>query len=82
MPRLKSDTLDFAFSFVEYTASDEPYKSDCIEQIRKMSVVSPEVLQYGIWFDLIFFRRIQHLPLIYFCYQYSIIITLFPRKEL
>ena len=28
------------------------------------------------------FRRIQHLPLIYFCYQYSIIITLFPRKEL
>lgn len=59
-----------------------PFKKYCIEQIRKMSVVSPEVLQYGIRFDLIFFRRIQHLPLIYFCYQYSIIITLFPRKEL
>ena len=57
-------------------------KKYCIEQIRKMSVVSPEVLQYGIRFELIFFRRIQHLPLIYFCYQYSIIITLFPRKEL
>ena len=59
-----------------------PVKKYCIEQIRKMSVVSPEVLQYGIRFELIFFRRIQHLPLIYFCYQYSIIITLFPRKEL
>ena len=59
-----------------------PVKKYCIEQIRKMSVVSPEVLQYGIRFDLIFFRRIQHLLFACFCYQYIIIIILFPRKEI
>ena len=59
-----------------------PVKKYCIEQIRKMSIVSPEVLQYGIRFDLIFFRRIQHLLFACFCYQYIIIIILFPRKEI
>ena len=59
-----------------------PVKKYCIKQIRKMSVVSPEVLQYGIRFDLIFFRRIQHLLFACFCYQYIIIIILFPRKEI